>query len=447
MKRKNCSISENTPAAVPRRHLRRQPGRPAARHRPQPQLPRLLGRRRREPELVERHLPRRRPRQRARESTRCASSSRERAVTMMICNHTYSNLVLRPPAIAATGKAPDEPRSRRSATRWRRRTATPARRRTSSTTPPARPRTGATGSPAASATPSRSATTGFHPAYEDAVVGEYLGEAPAAGAGLGGNREAYLARRGGRVAADVPLAGSAGTAPAGRTITVCKTHRLADLAGDPARRHDRRPDPLRGHPGHRLRLRRAAGSPSTSTRRRGRWSRVATAALPEAPPAGRDRADQPRRACRRWGRASPRPSRSRGPARRRQRLRHGLGRLAVDDAEAYDWDFTSLGPDGAAGRLRRDARQPRDHPHARPRRPGRTRWWPTTTPAATPPTTGPARSPSRAPSPPSTSGIKEAWLVSCTNRGGEVFGTREVVVDRGQVVGVGDLCRRASYKS
>ena len=33
----------------------------------------------------------------------------ERAVTVMISNHTYSNLVLRPPAIAATGLAIDEP--------------------------------------------------------------------------------------------------------------------------------------------------------------------------------------------------------------------------------------------------------------------------------------------------------------------------------------------------
>ncbi len=50
------------------------------------------------------------------------------------------------------------------------------------------------------------------------------------------------------------------------------------------------------------------------------------------------------------------------------------------------------------------------------------------------------------PDPPIDTGVKEAWLVSCTNKRGTVFGTREVVVDRGQVVGVGDLCRRASYK-
>ena len=43
---------------VPGRNLRQQPGRPTAGHRPQPQLPWLLGWRRREPDLVERHLPR-----------------------------------------------------------------------------------------------------------------------------------------------------------------------------------------------------------------------------------------------------------------------------------------------------------------------------------------------------------------------------------------------------
>ena len=58
MKRKNCSISTQTPDAVQGRDLRRQPGRPAARHRPEPQLPRLLGWRWRQPDLVQRHLPR-----------------------------------------------------------------------------------------------------------------------------------------------------------------------------------------------------------------------------------------------------------------------------------------------------------------------------------------------------------------------------------------------------
>ena len=58
MKRKNCSISAQTPPEYHGRDLRQQPGRSAARHRPEPQLPRLLGRRWRQPELEERHLPR-----------------------------------------------------------------------------------------------------------------------------------------------------------------------------------------------------------------------------------------------------------------------------------------------------------------------------------------------------------------------------------------------------
>ncbi len=31
-----------------------------------------------------------------------------RAVTVLISNHTYSNLILRPPSLLSTGKAPDE---------------------------------------------------------------------------------------------------------------------------------------------------------------------------------------------------------------------------------------------------------------------------------------------------------------------------------------------------
>jgi hypothetical protein len=62
---------------------------------------------------------------------------------------------------------------------------------------------------------------GFHPAFEDAVVGEYLGRAPAAGAGRGGNREAYLRM----LEATVDASSHAvltGSAPAGSTLTIAK---------------------------------------------------------------------------------------------------------------------------------------------------------------------------------------------------------------------------------
>ena len=92
-----------------------------------------------------------------------------RQMTMMISNHTFSNLVLRPNGvnpntIGADGKpvgdAPDEARTQEAGCQdGVRRTATPTSTAGSSTTPPGPPRTGPTTPPAASATPSRSAPT------------------------------------------------------------------------------------------------------------------------------------------------------------------------------------------------------------------------------------------------------------------------------------------------
>jgi hypothetical protein len=44
------------------------------------------------------------------------------------------------------------------------------------------------------------------------------------------------------------------------------------------------------------------------------------------------------------------------------------------------------------------------------------------------------------PEPPQTSGIKEAWQLTCTDRRGEVYASRRVVVDRGERVDVGKVC-------
>jgi hypothetical protein len=44
------------------------------------------------------------------------------------------------------------------------------------------------------------------------------------------------------------------------------------------------------------------------------------------------------------------------------------------------------------------------------------------------------------PVPPTSTGIKEAWILSCTKNNGDVIGSREVVVDRGQRVDVGNAC-------
>ena len=80
-----------------------------ARRRPEPQLRRVLGRRR-----LERHLRRRRTTAApAPFSEPETQNIRElvsgRQVTTLITNHTFSGLVLRPPGIAAQGTTVDEP--------------------------------------------------------------------------------------------------------------------------------------------------------------------------------------------------------------------------------------------------------------------------------------------------------------------------------------------------
>ena len=42
----------------------------------------------------------------------------------------------------------------------------------------------------------------------------------------------------------------------------------------------------------------------------------------------------------------------------------------------------------------------------------------------------------------SPTGTKEAWLLSCADKRGNVLATREVIVDRGEAVDVGNACKR-----
>jgi hypothetical protein len=146
-----------------------------------------------------------------------------RAVTMMISNHTYSNLVLRPPAIAATGKAPDELVYKEVAD-----SMADANGYTSQASYQLYDTSGSTEDWSYWITGGLGFTfeigpDGFHPAYEDAVVAEYLGLEPAAGAGNGGNREAYF--QAAEAAMDDTLhARIRGRAPEGTRIVLSKTH-------------------------------------------------------------------------------------------------------------------------------------------------------------------------------------------------------------------------------
>ena len=115
----------------------------------------------------------------------------ERQVTNLITNHTFSNLLLRPPGVVDVGPPLEEPLLRDLGARMA-------------------AHNGYKNEPSYGLYDTTGGTedwtfwsagglgytfeigdVGFHPPFQDAVVGEYLGRAPAAGAGKGGNREAY----------------------------------------------------------------------------------------------------------------------------------------------------------------------------------------------------------------------------------------------------------------
>ena len=134
----------------------------------------------------------------------------------MITNHTIADLVLRPPGVGVLGPPPTRTRLQGAGRRdGQARTATSARRASSSTTRPGRPRTGATTPPAASASRSRSTvarpTTRWATAttrhstrstrrwsrsgLADPQADHENDPGPDAGFDGQGNREAYLHRR------------------------------------------------------------------------------------------------------------------------------------------------------------------------------------------------------------------------------------------------------------
>ncbi len=145
-----------------------------------------------------------------------------RQVSMLITNHTYGNLILRPPGTFAMGLPLDEPVLAAVGT-------TMASRNGYDNIPGygLYDTTGTTDDWTFWTAGALSYTfeigpTEFHPPYETGVVAEYLGLAPAAGAGRGGNRAAYYDAL--EAAAD-PTRHSVltGSAPPGSTLRLAKS--------------------------------------------------------------------------------------------------------------------------------------------------------------------------------------------------------------------------------
>ena len=145
-----------------------------------------------------------------------------RQVVMLITNHTYSNLILRPPGTFAQGAPLDEPQLAALG-------GLMASRNGYANIPGygLYDTTGTTEDWSFWTTGGFGYTfeigpAEFHPPYETGVVAEYLGLAPAAGAGTGGNRAAFYDAL--EAAADPALHSVlTGTAPPGSQLTISKT--------------------------------------------------------------------------------------------------------------------------------------------------------------------------------------------------------------------------------
>ena len=144
-----------------------------------------------------------------------------RQVTNLITNHTYGNLTLRPPGLVAQGPPIDEPEYRALGERL-----------TDHNLYANMPSYGLYDTSGTTEDWSYYSTGGwgftfeigpnaFHPAFQEAVVNEYLGRGSVAGAGKGGNREAYYEML--ESTADAGMHSLlTGKAPKGSTITLRK---------------------------------------------------------------------------------------------------------------------------------------------------------------------------------------------------------------------------------
>jgi murein tripeptide amidase MpaA len=362
----------------------------------------------------------------------------ERAVTVMISNHTYSNLVLRPPAIAATGKAPDEPVYKALGDEMASHNSY-----TSQASYQLYDTSGSTEDWSYWITGGLGFTfeigpDGFHPPFEDAVVGEYLGVPPAEGAGDGGNREAYYQAA---LAAVNPQLHSRirGKAPRGRTIRVSKSH-LSPTS--PVIQPDGSTGPQLWYEDTLTNAYRSRGgrftlhvNPSTRPLVAGRYGREPVAepqepitlTNPPGVPAERGTEQVTFEVD--------------GPPE----VDNGFVTLELGWPGEADWDFYVEGPSGeplgSGATLDNPERIRIPDPVA-----GTYTLIAENYEGGSVDDDWAGEVTFQSPTPPSYSNIKEKWVVSCESRRGRLLTTRRLVVDRGETVDVRNICSRSRAK-
>ena len=361
----------------------------------------------------------------------------ERAVTMMISNHTYSNLVLRPPAIASTGKSVDEPAYKALGDSF-----ADANGYTSQASYQLYDTSGSTEDWSYWITGGFGFTfeigpDGFHPAYEDAVVGEYLGTTEEAD-DRGGNREAYyLAAEG---AMDHALISRvSGKAPKGTKIVLSKTHVSPT---SPVIQPDGSTGPQRFYEDTLVNRYASDGgrftldvNPSTRPLVEGRYGRE-PAADPQEPADIANPAGVPE-----VGESEETSFEILG----QPEVDNGFATLSFGWPDGADWDFYVLGPDGEPVGSGATLANPEEivipDPVAG-----------TYTVVAENYEGGTAEDDwtgevsFQSPTPPQDNGIDEAWQVTCLKKG-RILASQDVVVDRGEVARLGAVCKPARVKA
>jgi hypothetical protein len=369
-----------------------------------------------------------------------------RQVTNLITNHTFSNLVLRPPGVADFGFPLEEPL-------YKALGASLAAHNGYSNIPGfgLYDTTGSTEDWSFWSTGGLAFTfeigaSEFHAPYADGVEAEYLGLAPAAGAGKGGNREAYYTML--EATADASLHSRIeGSAPADSTLELSKTFQtstspvweddLGNVIGDPRQFTDRLTSELNA-PGGSFTWN---VNPSTRPIVAGRHGRDATGppqdpiALPNPPGVPSENTIYPPD-----GPVEKIPFTVRGPA---DGVDNGRMNVHVEwSSPDTDWDLYVLGPNGdivtqsaSFGDTTEDASL-FDPP------PGQYTAVVVNYDQVmnTPDDWFDGQVTFRSPTPRIQTGIKESWTLTCRDSRGNVQGSTQVVVDRGAVAHVGNAC-------
>jgi hypothetical protein len=364
-----------------------------------------------------------------------------RQVTGLITNHTYGDLVLRPPSLYDTGLSPDEPQYKAlgetmaSANRYSNWSAFQLYDTSGATEDWSYWNTGGFGFTF------EIGTLGFHPTYKDGVVAEYLGLPPAAGAGHGGNRKAYyrFALANLRAAYHSTIRGKA---PAHRRLTVRKqfTSLTSPVIVDDADPTDTK-DPIAYHDVLRSSLDTRGGrfrwavNPSTRPAVAGRSGREPQA--PAQPPIVLDNPP-----------GVPAEGKSESTTFQVQGLpRYDNGRALVTISwpgtpgdEALDYDVYIH---NAAGDVVAQAASLSDPEVAAliDPVPGTYTVEVNNYKGGSAAADWTGKVTFEQPKPPVVTRVKEAWMLTCAKPNGHVVASRQVVVDRGHTVDVGHACK------